>query len=205
MNFIIHSWPFIANHAYLLLFLGMLIGGETFLLPAVYLATKGAMSFPLLFLFAAAATVISDTCWYLIGRNFLLEKILSWKLFSKNRDVTDRIFSGFQRHSQKVLFISKFVYGTRTAAQVLSGSIRMPFIKYSVVNLAGIMSYLVLICVMAIFTKDGLANFGNISYNEYASIAIFIFIVITVHILLKKWLGKKILASSSQLGTKEKQ
>ncbi len=203
MELINYLWPYISSHTYLLLFLGMLVGGETFLLPAAYLAAKGALSFPLLFLFSAMATLISDTVWYSIGRFFKLERILSWKMFSKKQELSLKIFSGFQNHSEKFLFLSKFLYGTRTLAQVLSGSIRMPFIKYSIVNLAGILSYLVLICCMALFTKKSLANFDHMSYNEYVTVAAFVVIVGIIHICLKKWLGKKILASSSQPGTKE--
>lgn len=205
MDFIIRLWPYVSIHPYLLLFLGMLIGGETFLLPAAYLAAKGTLSFPMIFLFAVLATLVSDTAWYSIGRFVSLPKILSWKIFSKKRDTMLKIFPKFQNHSEKILFISKFVYGTRTLAQIFSGTIRMPFIKYSIVNLAGILSYLAAICLMAVFTRKSLANFSEMSYNEYVVAAIFILLVVVIHICLKRWLGKKILASSSLHGMRNEQ
>lgn len=205
MEFINLLWPYVSEHTYLFLFLGMLVGGETFLLPAVYLAARGTLPFSHIVILSSIATLISDTVWYSIGRFFPLERILLWKTFSKKRDLSLKIFSGFQKHSRKLLYTSKFVYGTRTVAQVLAGSIRMPFIIYSVVNLAGILSYLLVITGAAVLTKESLASFGQISYNEYVSVFAFIIVIGIVHICLKKWLGKKFTASSSQPGTKNGQ
>jgi membrane protein DedA with SNARE-associated domain len=205
MEFINLLWPYVSNNPYFFLFFGMIIGGETFLLPAVYLATRGDFPFSHIIILSSIATLISDTAWYSIGWFFPLERILSWKTFSKKREVSIKIFSVFQKHGSKLLYISKFVYGTRTLAQVLAGSIRMPFVTYSVVNLAGILSYLLVIIGAAILTKESLASFGQISYNEYVSVLAFIAVISIIHICLKKWLGKKFTASSSQPGMKNEQ
>ncbi|MBI2630802.1 hypothetical protein HYW73_01110 [Candidatus Nomurabacteria bacterium] len=205
MELVANIWPYVSLHPYLFLFLGMLVGGETFLLPAAYLAAKGTLTFPLVIFFASLATLVSDTTWYFMGCFFQLEKILSWKIFFKKREISLKIFSVFKEHSRKLLFISKFVYGTRTLIQVLSGAIRMPFFLYTAVNLFGIMSYLMVISLAALLTKKSLANFAGISYNEYVSAAIFIFVIVLIHICLKKWLGKKLIAPSSQPGTKSGQ
>lgn len=174
-------------------------------MPAVYLATRGTLFFPSIVLLSGLATLISDSAWYFIGRFLPLEKILLWKTFLKKREVSLKIFEGFKNHSRKLLYISKFVYGTRTLVQVLAGTIRMPFVTYSIVNLAGIMSYLLVISTTAILTKKSLASFGQISYNEYVSAFVFILVIGIVHICLKKWLGKKFIASSSQPGMKNEQ
>lgn len=205
MEFINFLWPHISDHPYAFLFIGMILGGETFLLPAVYLASRGLMDFPLLMLVAVAATISSDTVWYIIGRTFPLSKILSWKRFMKKREAYTKIFEGFQLHSQKLLFISKFVYGSRTIVQILAGSIKMPFLRYSAVNLAGIMSYLISIFLLALFARESLASFNDLSYNIYISIGVFIILIIIFHLCLKKWLSKKFSASSSQPGTKNEQ
>lgn len=205
MEFINFLWPHISSHPYLFLFMGMLIGGETFLLPAVYLAAQGAMPFPFLFALSALATLISDSAWYLIGRSFPLANILSWKKFAGKRESYAKVFEGFKTHSYKLLFISKFVYGTRTIAQILSGSIKMPFFKYSLINLTGIMSYLLSIIALALFTKHSLASMDDLSYNKYVSVGVFIILIIIFHLCLKKWLSKKFLVSSSRPGTKSGQ
>src|SRR3989344_3115421 len=108
MELVTNIWSYIFNYPYLFLFLGMLVGGETFLLPAAYLAAKGTLTFPLVIFFAGLATLVSDTAWYIIGRFFPLNKILSWKMFFKKREISLKIFSVFKKHSQKLLFISKF-------------------------------------------------------------------------------------------------
>lgn len=197
MQFITQLWPVIVDHAYIVLFLGMIIGGETFLLPAVYLASRGTLSFPLVITFAVLATLVSDTFWYALGRFTPLQKLLKWKKVG----LSVKIISIFKEHSQKLLFISKFVYGTRTLAQVLSGAIRMPFLIYSAVNLMGILAYFFSIVIVAILTRASLASLEDLSYNNYVSVILFILIVGIIHLCLKKWLGREFTASSSQPGT----
>ena len=194
MEFIQTIWPHISAHPYVYLFLGMLVGGEAFLLPAVYLTIHGSLQVSAVFLFSALATLISDSAWYAVGRSFPLANILSWKRFSARRESYTKIYDGFRVHSQKLLFVSKFVYGTRTIVQILSGSIRMPFWRYSVVNLSGIMSYLASIFLLALFAEKSLASFRDISYNKYEFAAVFIILILIFHLCLKKWLNKNFLA-----------
>ena len=205
MEFLIEIWPYILDNANLFLFLGMLVGGETFFLPAVYLSVKGTLNFSDILFFAVLATIISDTAWYALGRFFSLEKILSCKIFLKKREEFAKIFGAFKKHSQKLLYISKFVYGTRTLVQIFSGAIRMPFLRYSAVNIAGIISYLFGIALLAILTKESLVSLEEMLYYEYVYIAVFILVVGIIHICLKKWLGKNFTASSFQPGMKSEQ
>jgi membrane protein DedA with SNARE-associated domain len=205
MELINEIWPYVSNHTYFFLFIGMLMGGEAFLLPAIFLAIKGTVNFYLVLLFSILATLISDTAWYIIGRFFPLERILLWKIFLKKRELSDKIFLGLQKHGLKILFISKFVYGTRTLVQVLSGTIRTPFFKYSIVNLSGILSYLFTISFITFLIKESLDSFIKITYNEYAYLVVFILVIGILHICLKKWFSKKLLASSSRLGMKNEQ
>jgi membrane protein DedA with SNARE-associated domain len=202
MEFLTFIGPHVASHPYLYLFLGMVIGGETFFLPAVYLASQGVLHFSAVLAISALATLISDTAWYVIGRSFPLSRILSWKKFSARRDAYIKIFQVFKTHSKKLLFISKFVYGTRTMVQILSGSVKMSFLNYSFVNLAGITSYLLAVSLLAFITKHGLASLEYLSYNKYVSVGVFIILIAIFHLCLKKLLSKKFSASSSPLGTK---
>jgi membrane protein DedA with SNARE-associated domain len=205
MELLTAMWPYVANHAHLFLFLGMLVGGETFLLPAIYLAIQGTLRFSDVLLLALLATVVSDVIWYTAGRFVPLEKIFSFGIFQKKREAFNKIIGVFKKHSQKLLYISKFVYGTRTIIQISSGVIRIPFLRYTTINLAGVISYLLVITLLAILTKESLVSLEEVVYYEYVSIAIFIVIIAVIHIWLKKWLGKNFTVPSSQPGTKSEQ
>ncbi len=205
MKLVTILWPYISHYPYLLLFAGMLAGGETFLLPAVYLAINGAISFNMVVLLSCLATLISDSAWYAIGRSSSIAKTAIWKKLFKDEAAKAALAHIFEKHRRKLLYASKFVYGTRTLAQVLSGVVRMPFLEYSIINLAGILSYLLFISLLAIFTREGLASWDMMPYNGYVSVIFFIIIVGILHICLKKWLGKNFIAPSSPPGTKSGQ
>ena len=55
------------EYRYFALFIGMIIGGESIFLPAVYLTVLGIFEVVPLVAIAGLATVISDTAWYLVG------------------------------------------------------------------------------------------------------------------------------------------
>lgn len=194
-------WLYVLNHAYAFLFGGMLLGGETFFLPAMYFAVVGPLNAYIVLGLATLATLISDSIWYTLGRFVSLPQLLAYKFFKRRENSILQMHEVFGRHGFKLLYLSKFVYGTRIAAQVLSGTVRMPFDRYLIVNLAGVVSYLGVISLAALAAQEGLASFEKTLRYGYVSIGIFIVIVAIIHLIFKKWLGKNF-APLSQPGTK---
>jgi membrane protein DedA with SNARE-associated domain len=129
----------LAAHPYLFIFVGMLVAGEVILLPAIYLAATGRLEIGLVIALAVTATLLSDIVWYLAGRRFpasALARIPG----RRARRVVDGLEKLFTARGPHILFLSKFVYGTRTAAQVLAGVHDMPFRKYMAVNVLGVLA-----------------------------------------------------------------
>jgi membrane protein DedA with SNARE-associated domain len=62
----------------------------------------------------------------------------------------------FETNRFKALYLSKFVYGTRTVMQVLSGMQKTPFWKYMGVNILGTSSLAALILTLAYLTNSTL-------------------------------------------------
>src|SRR5436853_7127455 len=94
--------------AYIILFFALLVGGETVLVPAVYLALIGKLQVVPLVAIASLATILSDSAWYLVGRVLPVEKIskLRW-LGKKWPRVFDSVSEVFKRHGLKAIFVSK--------------------------------------------------------------------------------------------------
>src|SRR4051812_22138626 len=119
---------FAAEQPYLLLFLALLLGGETVLVPAVYLALVGKLEIAPVVGVASVATILSDSVWFCVGRFLAFERLCRIRWLGKRwPQVLTSTSDLFRRHGLKLVFISKFLYGTRIAAQMLAGVTRLPF------------------------------------------------------------------------------
>ena len=127
------------TYPYLFIFVGMLVAGEVVLLPAIYLAATGRLDLAAVISLAILATVLSDLFWYGLGRKFpasALDRIPGHHSNNAVRGL-ERLFN---RKGVQILFLSKFVYGTRTAAQVLAGVHDMRFRTYVIVNFLAVLT-----------------------------------------------------------------
>ena len=202
MGILENIWAYFLDNTYIVLFVGMLFGGETFLLPAVYLSIIDAVDIGAVVIIAAISTVISDTFWYFVGKYVPIDRILSWRLFKKKEAFIRKMLLTFEKHSLRIVFLSKFVYGTRTTAQILAGTVRAPFIPYLLTNCLGVFVYLGVIAVVGYATKESFKNFADNIYYGYVVFSVFIVIIIIINVCLKKFLQKKISPPSSPPGTK---
>lgn len=128
----------LAGYPYLVLFVGMLLAGEVVLLPALYLATTGRLDPMLVIAVALLATMLSDLAWFLLGRWSPSGAVERLRRRYTGR-LIDRLQDMFSRNGPRLLFVSKFVYGTRIAAQVIAGALDMPLRTWFAVNLAGVL------------------------------------------------------------------
>lgn len=167
----------LSAYPYLSLFIGMLFLGEMVLLPAIYLATTGRLDLVAVVILAVLATLISDCLWYALGRSFPNRTL---------KRVSGRVSVGlltgleqaFNKRAGKVLFLSKFVYGTRTLVQVLAGMHGMSFRSYLLVNTAGVLAVtgaLVLMAYLVIGTTYRLKE-----VVEHMEIAFLLFVLFSV-------------------------
>src|SRR4051812_25995630 len=131
---------------YLLLFVTLLLGGETVLVPALYLALIGKLQIAPVIAVASLATILSDCAWFFVGRLLPAERLsrIRW-LGKKWPQVLAKSSGLFHRHGLKLVFISKFLYGTRIASQMLAGVARLPFVRYLMVNAGSVFVWLTLI------------------------------------------------------------
>ncbi len=123
----------LASHPYIIVFVGLLLGGETVLLPALYFAVIGVLNGGYVMGIMILATVISDAFWYALGRGVLPTAIR--KMVKQERLERAGVFSRIGTGKELIiLFYSKFIYGTRIAAQIFCGMRRVNFSLYLGVN-----------------------------------------------------------------------
>lgn len=181
----------LSSHPYIALFLGMLVAGEVVLIPAIFLATTGRIDLPAVVGISMLATLISDAIWYGLGR--ALPQPVIRRL---SRRFSDQAFRGigqtFKAGGGRILFMSKFVYGTRTLVQVLAGVNRMPLSTYLPINMAGVLAVIAVLILLS-WTVVG-TTYRIEQVMQHMEVAFLLFVVITVsgfllfsRVMKKRW------------------
>ncbi len=181
---------------YALLFVGLLVGGETILVPIVYFSLFGShnINIWIVMVLAIIATVISDTVWYAIGRSirlqsFLIERLGLEKVIKKPLNLATKFLNSYDL---KLLFISKFIYGTRIVMQIVSGIQKVPFWTYQSINTLAVITWFFLILILAYVTGESFLKLFSNSNSLYIGFGAFILITALVIFFFKKYLGSKI-------------
>lgn len=181
MDFLLRHWFDI------LLTVGIMIGGETIMIPAVYFSFVGYIPLWKLVVISVLANLIADSFWYSVGRFFSFDKLKNMSWFSQYAEKIEEVGSSIKKHGLKFLFVSKFVIGTRTIMQILCGMNKIKLTKYLVVNTAGIIAYLFTFYGIAYIFR---ASLDQLNFSEVISEVSFGVIFILM-LILSIYLGKK--------------
>lgn len=126
MDFIQHLTP---GYLYPALFVGISLVGGMVLLPALYLTIVGSIKLAYLFGVVLLAGMNSDTIWYIVGRKAKKDHLYKIPFIQKRIREAEKFSDFFNRHSLWLLYLTKFIYGTRVASHVLAGmhKVRYPY------------------------------------------------------------------------------
>jgi membrane protein DedA with SNARE-associated domain len=178
------------THPYAIIFVALFFSGESVLLPAVYYSLEGKLEPAYVFAVALLSTVISDIAWYYIGAH-MKKHFFRRAVSGRTAAAVERLSGAFSHHGPLVLFLSKFVYGTRIAAQVLSGVYAMRFRTYLSVNVLGVSALIAALFILARFTE---ATVGGLEAGVHAAeIAFLVFVVLIVsgHLAFGSYIKKR--------------
>jgi membrane protein DedA with SNARE-associated domain len=138
---------------------GLPVPGETGLLAAGVLASRGKLQIELVIALAAAAAIIGDNIGYLIGRKggrWLLER--PGKLERQRRLVLGWGEPFFERHGPKAVFLGRFILGLRVWASWLAGATRMRWRSFLVWNALGGICWATVMGLLAYFLGHAAGN-----------------------------------------------
>ncbi len=172
------------------------------MIPAVYLSFTGELSAKAVVFAALGATVISDSVWYFVGRFLKEEKILGLRVVAKRQELLERGRHYFARYGSLIIVASKFIYGTRTAVQIIAGIEKIPFFRYLAVNAFAVLLWIGVLYGIGWIINIGLLPF-ELSVNNYRIVFSSIFIIIIALVIWTSYrLGKRF-QSSSRHSTKK--
>jgi phosphatidylglycerol lysyltransferase len=125
----------LVKYGYLLLFFGIALEGETFLLAGAYLAHRGYFHLWFVVAVAVAANTLADQAYYFAART----RGRAWleKRFSQNPRF-QKVLQITAKHSDWLLLVSRFAFGFRIMIPAACGATGMPASRFTLINfLAG--------------------------------------------------------------------
>jgi membrane protein DedA with SNARE-associated domain len=144
---------------------GVPVPGETALITASVLASRGKLQIELVIALAAAAAIIGDNIGYVIGRKggrWLLER--PGRFERHRRQVLETGEPFFKRHGSKAVFFGRFILGLRVWASWLAGATRMHWRSFVLWNALGGICWAVAIGLLSYFlgraAGDAVKTFG---------------------------------------------
>ena len=125
------------KYGYLLLFAGVILEGEAFLIAGAFLANRGYFNISTVALVALAANTLSAQFYYMAAR------VRGRRWFEgrfQENSVYGKIINWVGRHDNWLLLISRFLFGFRIVIPAACGAFGMPVARFFALNLlAGIL------------------------------------------------------------------
>ncbi len=129
--------PF-SSHPYVLLFLWILAEQLGLPLPSVPIllaagagARAGEISFPLAILLSLTASLVPDTCWYLLGRYKGVRVLnLLCRMSIEPDSCVTRTRLTFQKRGYLSILSARFIPGVGLLTPPLAGVLEMPYLKF---------------------------------------------------------------------------
>lgn len=180
----------LSEHPYAFIFVGLLFAGELVLLPAIYLAITGRLQLEYVFAVAVPAMALSDLVWHYLGRSLPRARLERFAGGRIGRGMA-RVEHIFLRRGPQILVASKFVYGTRTAVQVLSGVRKMPLRTYLVTNSLGVMLLTGALCAVAYSVRGTVDRLAEVVENMEITFLVFVVVAVLGHLLVARALRRR--------------
>ncbi|MCZ7663459.1 MAG: bifunctional DedA family/phosphatase PAP2 family protein [Thermoleophilia bacterium] len=121
---------------------GLLVPGETVVLLAGALASRGVLDLGDLLLVVALAALLGDSTGYLLGRKLGREFVLRHRrLFRIKPEHLARVDRYFQGHGGTTILFGRWVGFLRSLAPFMAGSARMPYGRFLIFDLVGVISW----------------------------------------------------------------
>ncbi len=177
--------------SYLIVFSGLMIGGELALVPAIYFAVEGTLQLSVVLALVVIATLLSDTLWYVVGRWIDREWLFQLSFFARRRDTMDWLSLVLRDRVFSIVFMSKFIHGTRWPLQILCGMHQIPYRSYIVASLGGAFLWALFLVGVMYSIEISLDSVKDTAYYLQFSVGLFILFVIVGNYFIGRYVRKK--------------
>ena len=163
---------------------GVPLPGETALITAAVLASRGHLDLPLVILFAVLASVIGDNAGYLFGRHVGRDLLVHPRgpFVQHRRAVLLKGDAFFARHGGKAVALGRFVTGVRVVVALLAGVNHLPWPVFAVWNVIGAILWATTVGVLAYYLGEAIQH--DLLYGGVAAAAV-VLLIVGAHFFLR--------------------
>jgi len=168
------------------LFIGFVLPGETAVLVAGVVASRGHINLFYLCLLVVVAAIVGDSVGYAVGRRFG-EELLTLPVIRHRRVQLERALEGLRRRGPTYVFIGRFTAFLRAVMPGLAGMSRMHYRRFLVANALGGIIWGIGFTLLGYFAGGALTKIEK--YASWAGIAILVLLVgflVTMHYRRKR-------------------
>jgi membrane protein DedA with SNARE-associated domain len=176
---------FLRDYGYLALFVGTFLEGETILILAAYLASKGMLNIYLVMLSAVAGTVLGDQTYFYIGR---IQGISFIQKRPKLKKKWVRISGLIGRRENIIILAYRFVYGFRNITPFALGILNIHAMKFLVLNIIAATVWAISFSVLG-YTFGAMIRNDIETYEKVFALGILFIAVLAAFIY---WLKKRL-------------
>ena len=179
------------KYGYVLLFLGVMVEGEGFLLAGSFLAHRGIFRFSLVVLVAIAANSVADQAYYMVART----RGRAWleKRFGRHPRYNQAV-DWMSRYADWLLLLSRYAFGFRIIIPAACGAFGMPAVRFSIINIIASIIWVVPMALLG-FSLGRVAESMLSGFQHYhwwimaALLGIGIIVLVVRHLHGTEWLG----------------
>ncbi|QQR50394.1 DedA family protein [Candidatus Nomurabacteria bacterium] len=118
-------------------FLGFILPGDTLLITAGLLASKGYINLWLLLAFGSIAAILGDSVGYWFGRKLGPRLFVRDDSFLFKKRYLEQAKKFYDKHGKKTIIIGRFLAGIRMFAPILAGATQMNYGVFLTYNIIG--------------------------------------------------------------------
>lgn len=183
---------FLAHYGLIVVYVGVMIEGDSVLLAAAFLAHQGTMNPHGVFLAAFAGSLTADQVLYYIGRYSadarIVRRQIERPLFAHVLDII---------HRRRVLFILsfRFIYGVRTISPIAIGIARVSPWLYTPLNILAAATWAALLTAIGYFFGQLIEQYAgrlhNIEHKLLAALVIGVVSLVALHFARGWWMRRQ--------------
>lgn len=117
----------------------MPLNGDLIMLFLGTMAGLGKINYPMLLIICPTGIFVGDTIMHLIAKKLGMKVFRLWPFYKIAKP--ERVFKALKfskKYGSKVVFLARFVPGTRCLTIIVSGVFKVPFPKFLLMNFLGI-------------------------------------------------------------------
>ena len=168
------------------LFIGFVLPGETSVIIAGVVASRGHVNIVVLCVLVVVSAVIGDSVGYAIGHRYG-ERLLLLSVLQRRRLQLERALEGLRRRGPLYVFVGRFTAFLRAVMPGLAGMSKMHYRRFLLANALGAVVWGVSYALLGYFAGSALTKVENFaSWFGIGLLALMIAALVAVHFWRKR-------------------